>query len=148
MDIDIEGVKSIKKTDFDPVYIFIMPPSIPVLEERLRKRGSETEEKIQMRLKRAVEENAFGQIEGNFDILIVNDVFEEAYEKLRLFVESKYSVMRTEELPTPSGVHTETDKQLVTPIVKNNIPVEKTENNKTICFDNNVSSCNIKERND
>jgi guanylate kinase len=133
LDIDIEGVKNLKKTDFNPLYIFVMPPNVEVLvcfchrywfrfvlfaidlmlndclfrlirpqESRLRQRGSETEENIKRRLLRAAEETVYGEVEGNFDILIVNDNFEEAYTKLRLFVESHYSVERVHIEPIES----------------------------------------------
>ena len=43
LDIDVLGVKAVKKTDLDPKYVFIKPPSLQVLEHRLRARGTETE---------------------------------------------------------------------------------------------------------
>ena len=49
MDIDVQGVKAIKKVDDipKPLYVFMKPPSLKVLEERLRARGTETEESLQ-----------------------------------------------------------------------------------------------------
>ena len=48
MDIDTQGVKAVKKVeDFpQPLYIFLKPPSLKVLEERLRSRGTENEESL------------------------------------------------------------------------------------------------------
>jgi guanylate kinase len=46
LDIDVQGVKSVKKTDLTAKYVFLSPPSLPVLENRLRDRGTETEEAI------------------------------------------------------------------------------------------------------
>jgi len=46
LDIDVQGVKSVKQTDLNPWYVFIMPPSLSVLEHRLRSRGTETEDAI------------------------------------------------------------------------------------------------------
>ena len=43
LDIDVQGVKAVKKTDLDPKYVFIKPPSLHILEQRLRARGTETE---------------------------------------------------------------------------------------------------------
>ena len=56
LDIDVQGAMSIRKTD-DPIVrdslvdVFIMPPTIEELEKRLRKRGTETEEQVQQRLR-------------------------------------------------------------------------------------------------
>ena len=43
LDIDVQGVKAVKKTDLNPRFVFIKPPSLQVLEMRLRARGTETE---------------------------------------------------------------------------------------------------------
>jgi len=73
LDIDIQGVRSVKKSTLQCKYLFIAPPSDADLEKRLRGRNTETEEKIQIRLKTAVEELEFGRTPGNFDALVVND---------------------------------------------------------------------------
>ncbi|XP_022672652.1 guanylate kinase-like isoform X2 [Varroa jacobsoni] len=86
LDIEIEGVKSIKNTNFNPRCVFIKPPSLQILEERLRNRGTETEETLKKRLSRAALELQYGEEPGNFDLVIVNDNFEEAYEKLENFL--------------------------------------------------------------
>jgi len=83
LDIDMQGVKSVKDTDLDPRYIFIKPPSPEILEQRLRGRGTETEEAIQKRLERAREEMEYGEQKGAYDHIVVNDVLEVAYEKLK-----------------------------------------------------------------
>ena len=86
-DIEMEGVKQVKACpDLDPMYAFIKPPSMEVLEARLRGRKTETEEALKKRLDKAREELAFGEEPGNFDVIIVNDDLEEAYKKLREFV--------------------------------------------------------------
>ena len=46
LDIDVQGVKAVKETDLTPMYVFIKPPSLEVLEKRLRDRGTETEESL------------------------------------------------------------------------------------------------------
>lgn len=60
LDIDTQGVKSIRKTNLNPVYIFMKPPSMQILEERLRARSTETEESLQKRLKTAEIEMNYG----------------------------------------------------------------------------------------
>ncbi len=83
LDIDVQGVKQIRKMDeLNPRLVFVKPPSLEVLKERLVKRGSETEESLGKRLDAAREEMEYGEGEGNFQLVIVNDTFEEAYQKL------------------------------------------------------------------
>ncbi|XP_035888678.1 guanylate kinase isoform X3 [Phyllostomus discolor] len=50
LDVDLQGVRNIKKTDLKPIYIFVQPPSLEVLEQRLRQRNTETEESLAKRL--------------------------------------------------------------------------------------------------
>eukprot|EP01035_Chromulina_nebulosa_P018575 gene18575-24300_t len=73
LDIDIQGVQGVKASKLDAKYIFISPPSVEELEKRLRGRGTETEEKIQVRLKNAIDELNFGNQPGNFDAIIINE---------------------------------------------------------------------------
>lgn len=83
LDIDVQGVKQIRKMDdINPRLVFIKPPSVEILKERLVKRGSETEESLRKRLDAARAEMEYGEGEGNFQLVIVNDTFEEAYQKL------------------------------------------------------------------
>ncbi|KAK2822524.1 hypothetical protein Q5P01_022589 [Channa striata] len=83
LDIDMQGVRNIKKTDLNPIYISIQPPSMAVLEKRLRDRKTETEESIQKRLKTAKAEMEFSKEPGVFDAVIVNDVLDDAYDHLK-----------------------------------------------------------------
>ena len=69
-DITIEGSLALnRKFDVDTVTIFILPPSMEELENRLRGRGTETEEKVQKRLAQAKEE--IGRA-GEFEYLVTN----------------------------------------------------------------------------
>merc|ERR1711957_999511 len=92
LDIDVQGVRSVKGANLTPTprYVFISPPSQPdksplaVLEERLRGRGTEKEEKIKLRLKNAEGELSYGaENDGaNFDATIVNASIEKAVDEL------------------------------------------------------------------
>lgn len=92
LDIDVKGVRSIKKfqdeqarchqlettiepslPDLQAKFIFIAPPSIDVLYDRLLGRGSETPESLQRRFQNAKAEIEYGTKQGNFDAIIVND---------------------------------------------------------------------------
>jgi len=88
LDIDVQGVKAIKEVDDIPrsLYVFMKPPSLKILEERLRVRGTETEESLQKRLGSAAKEMEYGEEDGNFDIIVVNDDLETAYRTLREFL--------------------------------------------------------------
>ncbi|KAM6918513.1 guanylate kinase [Xenentodon cancila] len=83
LDIDMQGVKNIKTTDLNPIYISIQPPSMEVLEKRLRDRKTESEESLQKRLGAAKVEIEFSKEPGVFDTIIVNDNLEDAYGKLK-----------------------------------------------------------------
>uniref|UniRef100_A0A3Q2T766 Guanylate kinase n=1 Tax=Fundulus heteroclitus TaxID=8078 RepID=A0A3Q2T766_FUNHE len=83
LDIDMQGVKNIKKTDLNPLYISIQPPSMEILEKRLRDRNTESEENLQKRLHAASVEMEFSKEPGMFDVVIVNDKLEDAYGRLK-----------------------------------------------------------------
>jgi len=70
-DIDVKGGLSIKKNfSTDVLAIFVQPPSVSVLAERLTGRGTESPEKIKLRLNKAHQELAFAP---SFDHILVND---------------------------------------------------------------------------
>ena len=87
-------MRSMKASQFQPNYVFITAPNMEVLEERLRKRGTETEESLQKRLARAVTDIKFGEEKGNFDLYLVNDDLETAYRELEDFLKSRYSELK------------------------------------------------------
>ncbi|POR38357.1 Guanylate kinase [Tolypocladium paradoxum] len=86
LDIEMEGVKQIKQSSISARYVFISPPSVEVLESRLRGRGTEKEENIQRRLAQAKNELEYSQIPGVHDKVIVNDDLEKAYKEFEDFV--------------------------------------------------------------
>lgn len=65
LDIEIEGVKQIKKSHLNGLYVFIEPPSIEELERRLKGRGTETEESLKLRLDTARQEIEYGKWFGS-----------------------------------------------------------------------------------
>ncbi|XP_059914226.1 guanylate kinase isoform X2 [Gadus macrocephalus] len=83
LDIDMQGVRNIKKTDLNAIYVSIQAPSMDILEKRLRDRKTESEEGLQKRLHAARLDVEFSKEEGMFDVCIVNDVLEDAYGKLK-----------------------------------------------------------------
>ncbi|CAF98443.1 unnamed protein product [Tetraodon nigroviridis] len=93
LDIDMQGVKNIKKTNLNPIYISIQPPSMEVLEKRLRDRKTESEENLQKRLNAAKNEMEFSKKPGIFDVIIVNDNLEDAYDRLKNALLEEISVV-------------------------------------------------------
>ncbi|XP_010559912.1 PREDICTED: guanylate kinase isoform X3 [Haliaeetus leucocephalus] len=83
LDIDIQGVKNIKRTDLNPIYISVQPPSIDILEKRLRDRKTETEESLLKRLTAARVDLELSKEPGLFDLVIINDDLEKAYSELK-----------------------------------------------------------------
>ena len=84
-DVDVNGGYNIKKYfGDDSLSIFVMPPSIEVLEQRLRGRGTDSEESIAKRLKRSAEEL---KQSTKFDVTIVNDDLQRAVEETRKVIE-------------------------------------------------------------
>ena len=86
LDIEMEGVKQVKKTDLEARFVFLAPPSVAELERRLRGRGTETEESLQKRLKQAEKEMEYAEAEGNHDKVVVNEDLEKAYKELEEWV--------------------------------------------------------------
>jgi len=82
-DVDVQGARSLKSSLEGAVYIIIVPPSLRELEARLRKRKSDTEEQIRMRLK-----NAIGELREYrmYDYIVVNDRIDVALEQIQAIV--------------------------------------------------------------
>ena len=85
LEIEIQGALNIKRQFPDALLLFIAPPSADVLKSRLVGRGTETEEVIEQRLARAVEESK--GIE-NYDYLVVNDILDECVETVHQMIQS------------------------------------------------------------
>lgn len=79
-DVDVKGALTLKHLYPEALLVFIAPPSLAALEERLRLRRSESEEQIRIRLQRSREELALA---SRFDRLVVNDDLETSYHALR-----------------------------------------------------------------
>mgnify|MGYP006176345383 CR=1 FL=1 len=80
-DVDVVGGLNIKKIyPKESLAIFIMPPSLEELRERLAKRGTESEKSLQIRMEIAEQEIAKN---NDFDIVILNDNFNYACEKIK-----------------------------------------------------------------
>ena len=83
LDIDTQGAKQIRDARDEAVFVFILPPSMKVLRERLEKRKSNTREDIERRLRRAVDEIRDYRM---YDYVIVNDVLRNSLKRLETVI--------------------------------------------------------------
>lgn len=83
LDIDTKGAGLMREGSGNGVYIFILPPSLDALRERLHKRMSNSPEEIDIRMKRAVEEIKDYK---SYDYVIVNEDFDEALAELKSII--------------------------------------------------------------
>jgi guanylate kinase len=83
-DIDVQGGMSIKKA-FGPdvLSIFVQPPSVEILAQRLTSRGTESDDKIKLRLDKAHQELSFAP---SFDHILVNDQLERAINQAKRLI--------------------------------------------------------------
>ncbi|GHH47573.1 guanylate kinase [[Pseudomonas] boreopolis] len=87
LEIDWQGARQVRAQVPDAVSVFILPPSRQALEERMRKRGQDSEEVIARRLAAAREEMSHY---GEFDYVIINEDFETAVSEMcSIFVASR-----------------------------------------------------------
>lgn len=96
LDIDVQGALQVQRTAA-PVMIFIAPPSLAELASRLRRRGTESEDTIRLRLDNASKELA---MTDRYDYLIINDRLPEAIDSLRSIIVAE----RCRRRRTPAGL--------------------------------------------
>jgi guanylate kinase len=94
LEIEVQGASQVRAAMRESVQVFIAPPRPEVLLERLRGRGTDSEEAIEARLKVAEQELA---AQGDFDHLVVNDDLERASAELEEIVRAELG------LPLHSG---------------------------------------------
>ena len=87
LEIEIQGALKVKEKFPETVLLFVMPPSAKVLKERLKGRGTETEEVIVSRMKRACEE-AEGM--DRYDYLVINDELSACVEEVHQIIKSEH----------------------------------------------------------
>lgn len=91
LEIDWQGARQVRTQFPDSIGVFILPPSRPALEERLRGRGQDGEEVIARRMRDAVSEISHY---AEFDYLVINDDFSTALAELAAIVTARR--LRTE----------------------------------------------------
>lgn len=86
LEIEVDGAMQIKNSYPNAMFVFILPPSVAELKRRLGKRGTESEEVIDGRLKEAVNEIAMAY---KYDYIIVNDELETAIDTLNSVIKGE-----------------------------------------------------------
>ncbi|MBN1531664.1 MAG: guanylate kinase [Spirochaetes bacterium] len=82
-DVDVQGADVLRGVLVDAVFVFIVPPSLRVLESRLRNRKTDSEEQIRIRLANSTEEiRRFSR----YDYIVINESIETAVRQLRAIV--------------------------------------------------------------
>ena len=105
LEIDFQGAINIKRIFSNAVLIFILPPSWEELRSRLQRRGEDDAETIELRLKNAALEMAQA---GEFDFVIINELFERAVFDLKTIVHAqrlKFSSQRIARAETFKALH-------------------------------------------
>lgn len=98
LDIEVQGAMQIKEKFPDALMLFVIPPSIEVLLQRLRARGTETEEVIQRRITQARTECTYMD---RYEYLVINDDLDVAVKDMHSMVESaKFTVARRKDFIT------------------------------------------------
>lgn len=88
LEIDVQGARQVRERVPEAVTVFVQPPSLEALEERLRGRGTENEEELRERLRNAQREN---EERGKFRHVVVNDELHRAVEELCAIYERETS---------------------------------------------------------
>lgn len=92
LEIEIQGALQIKERFPHGVFIFVVPPSLSVLSDRIHKRGTESEDVIRKRLEKATRELEYVT---EYDYVIINDELDKAVDKLKsILVAEKCRVKR------------------------------------------------------
>ena len=88
MVIDVQGAEKLQKLEVDAVYVFILAPSLQILEERLRHRGGVAEKEVRIRLTNAPEEMEMAR---KYDYILVNREFEATVNTMLAIVTAERS---------------------------------------------------------
>ena len=86
LEIDVQGAMKVKETCPDAVLVFIAPPSLKILKERLVGRGTETQESIDIRTATAIDE--LKKLPA-YDYMVINDVVEEAVSDMEAILSAE-----------------------------------------------------------
>ncbi len=86
MSIDVKGARTAKKEYPESISVFVMPPSLEELENRLRRRKTDAESQVAIRLRESKQEVAASD---EYDFLVVNNKLDEAVEEVKQVIEKE-----------------------------------------------------------
>jgi guanylate kinase len=86
LEIEVQGASLIRKSDFDAIFVFLLPPSMETLQQRLRDRGTDSDAKIEQRLGEGNSEIAMARI---FDYAVINDALSEAVSEVQEIIRAE-----------------------------------------------------------
>jgi guanylate kinase len=86
LEIDVQGAMQVKRVFPEALLIFVLPPSLEELRRRIVGRGTETEESLNKRLGKAIDEIEYAV---RYDYAVINDVLEEAVEGIIKIIEAE-----------------------------------------------------------
>ncbi len=87
LEIEIQGALKVKERFPDTLLLFVTPPSAAELENRLRGRGTESDEVVRSRLKRAVEE---AESMESYDYLLINDELDTCVREMHELIQAQH----------------------------------------------------------
>lgn len=87
-DIDWQGTKLIKKTLQNVITIFVLPPSLSILQQRIKNRGQDSKESIKLRVKLAIKEVYYAK---QYDYVVINDDFDTTLETIYSIITAERS---------------------------------------------------------
>lgn len=88
LDIDIQGALNVKRMSPEGVFIFILPPSLDELKNRITNRGTETEESLKLRIGSVMNELEYAR---EYDYCVINDDLEEAVSTVKAIITAEHA---------------------------------------------------------
>lgn len=103
LEIDWQGARQVRERFADAVSIFVVPPSVEALRERLSSRGQDSDEIIERRMADALSEMSHYE---EYDYIVVNDLFEQGVEDLEAVMRVQHLTLKRQQESIPSQLKT------------------------------------------
>ncbi|MEN8214733.1 MAG: guanylate kinase [Pseudomonadota bacterium] len=103
LEIDWQGARQVRRRFADAVSIFVAPPSVETLRERLSSRGQDSSEIIERRMADALSEMSHYD---EYDFIVVNDHFEQAVDDLQAVMQAQHLTLERQRDSIPAGLKT------------------------------------------
>ena len=103
LEIDWQGTRQVRERFADAVSIFVVPPSIEALRERLSSRGQDSDEIIERRMADALSEMSHYD---EYDYIVINDLFEQGVEDLDAVMRTQHLTLKRQQASIPSQLKT------------------------------------------